>query len=122
MCFIKARCWRHHVCCLETRRIEIELSLKGQEVVMKFPFFRRKKSKYELVRDAIFDRVHDALEYVPVERLEHLKEALSDTAQQGSTKAARGATQALSAAGDALHSVAATASGVKEQLGEAATG
>lgn len=87
---------------------------------MMFPFFRRKKSKYELVRDAIAERVQDALEYVPVDKLEHLKESLSETAHSGGTKISLGATHALSAAGDALHSVASAAAGVKEHLGEGA--
>ncbi|MDF2440707.1 MAG: hypothetical protein JWN98_1691 [Abditibacteriota bacterium] len=87
-----------------------------------FPFFCRKKSKYEIVRDAISDRVHEALEYVPVDKLEHLKESLSETAHSGGHKVSRGATHALGAAGDVLHSVALAAAGVKEHIGDAATG
>lgn len=86
-----------------------------------FPFFRRKKSRYELVRDAVLDRVHEALEHVPVDKLEHLKDSLSETAHVGGSKVSHGAAHALGAAGDALHSVAAAASGVKEHL-EIATG
>jgi gas vesicle protein len=87
-----------------------------------FPFFRRKRSKWEIARDTVLDYVHDALEHVPVDKLDHLKENLSDAASPVGTKVSQGATHALKAAGGALHVAASTAGGVKEHLVEAATG
>jgi len=87
-----------------------------------FPFFRRKRSKWEIARDTVLDYVHDALEHVPVDKIDHLKENLSEAASPVGTKVSQGATHALKAAGGALHVAASTAGGVKEHLVEAATG
>jgi osmotically-inducible protein OsmY len=86
-----------------------------------FPFFRRKRSKWEIARDTVLDYVHEAIEHVPVDKIEDLKDHLI-AKPSTKVKVATGAAHALKSAGGVLHSAASTASGVKEHLVEAAAG